>query len=61
MQTLIFALVRSKNRRTLLSMRELRQRLLKELQSSPGPFRRDAINLVQDDLRAIDLGLKQLA
>lgn len=58
--TLVSVYVLAKNRQALERMRELRNELLRGLQSSSTPPSRDALDQVYDDLRAIEEGLKQL-
>ena len=59
-ETLVSAYVRSKNRRALENMRELRGELLKDLHSARSIDPRRALELVYEDLRAIEQGLEQL-
>lgn len=57
-ELIVSAYVRLKNRRALDDMRELRQRLLKDL--APGLESRQALKQVHEDLRVIEQGLAQL-
>jgi len=58
-ETMVLVYVRSKNRRALEEMRELRTKLLEDLRFSSNPSR-EALDMIHDDLRAIEEGLKQL-
>lgn len=59
-ELIVSAYVRLKNRQALDDMRELRHRLLKDLQAAPGFEPRQALKHVQEDLRVIEQGLAQL-
>ncbi|WFU37549.1 hypothetical protein QA640_24050 [Bradyrhizobium sp. CB82] len=59
-ELIVSAYVRLKNRRALDDMRELRHRLLKDLQAASGFDSRQALEQVQKDLRIIEEGLAQL-
>ncbi|GLR88342.1 hypothetical protein [Bradyrhizobium iriomotense] len=59
-ELIVSAYVRLKNRRALDDMRELRHRLLKDLQAASGFDSRRAREQVQKDLRVIEQGLEQL-
>ncbi|GLR91922.1 hypothetical protein [Bradyrhizobium iriomotense] len=59
-ELIVSAYVRLKNQRALDDMRELRQRLLKDLQAASGFDSRQALEQVQKDLRIIEQGLAQL-
>lgn len=60
MELIVSAYVRLKNRRALDDMRELRHRLLKDLQAASAFESRQALKQVQEDLRVIEQGLAQL-
>jgi len=59
-ELIVSAYVRLKNRRALDDMRELRHRLLKDLQAASGFDSRRALEQIQKDLRIIEQGLAQL-
>lgn len=59
-QAIVSAYVRSKNRRVLENMRELRRDLLKPLQSRSSNGTAKARDFILQDLRMIENGLEQL-
>ena len=59
-ELIVSAYVRLKNRRALDDMRELRHRLLKDLQAASGSASRRALEQVQKDMQIIEQGLEQL-
>ncbi|WP_092234432.1 hypothetical protein [Bradyrhizobium sp. Gha] len=59
-ELIVSAYVRLKNRRALEDMRELRHRLLKDLQAASGFESRQALKQVHEDLRVIEQGLELL-
>jgi hypothetical protein len=59
-ERIVFAYVRLKNQRALAHMRDLRQHLLGNLESTSGINPRQALEQVREDLRLIEDGLEQL-
>jgi hypothetical protein len=57
-EILVSAYVGAKNRRALENMKELRRELLQDVRSASNDWH--ALELVLDDLRVIEAGLKQL-
>jgi hypothetical protein len=59
-ELIVSAYVRLKNQRALDDMRQLRRRLLTDLEAASGVDPRQTLEQVQEDLRVIEEGLEQL-